>query len=41
MFDHGDDWRHRCVVERDKADPVEAYGDIPARPLAIWGWAWP
>jgi hypothetical protein len=37
-FDLGDHWRHRCVVERDKADPVKEYGHVPDRPVAIWGW---
>lgn len=40
VFDLGDNWRHRCVVEPEKADPVEEYGEIPARPVAIWGWGW-
>lgn len=38
VFDLGDNWRHRCVVEREKADPVEEYGAVPDRPVAIWGW---
>jgi pRiA4b ORF-3-like protein len=38
VFDLGDNWRHRCIVEREKADPLEEYGGIPARPVAIWGW---
>ena len=38
VFDLGDNWRHRCVVEREKADPVEEYGALPDRPVAIWGW---
>src|SRR5438132_1373996 len=37
-FDLGDDWRHRCVVEPEKADPREEYGPLPALPVAIWGW---
>ena len=40
VFDLGDNWRHRCVVEPEKADPAEEYGEIPARPVAIWGWGW-
>jgi hypothetical protein len=40
VFDLGDNWRHRCVVESQKADPVEEYGEIPGRPAAIWGWGW-
>jgi hypothetical protein len=40
VFDLGDNWRHRCVVDREKADPLEEYGEIPARPVAIWGWGW-
>ena len=38
VFDLGDNWRHKCVVERGKADPVQAYGHVPERPVAIWGW---
>jgi len=38
IFDLGDDWRHRCRVEPDKADPLEVYGIVPDRPVAIWGW---
>ena len=37
-FDLGDDWRHCCVVEKEKADPREEYGPLPAGPVAIWGW---
>jgi hypothetical protein len=40
VFDLGDNWRHRCVVEREKADPAQEYGEIPERPVAIWGWGW-
>jgi len=40
VFDLGDNWRHSCVVESEKADPVEECGEIPARPVAIWGWGW-
>ena len=40
VFDLGDNWRHRCVVEPEKADPAEEYGEISARPVAIWGWGW-
>ena len=38
VFDLGDDWRHRCTVLEDKADPIEAYGIAPRRPAVIWGW---
>ena len=38
VFDLGENWRHRCVVERERADPVEEYGGVPERPVAIWGW---
>jgi hypothetical protein len=40
VFDLGDNWRHRCVVEPEKADPREEYGEVPRRPVAIWGWGW-
>jgi hypothetical protein len=26
VFDFGDDWRHRCTVEPEKADPEDEYG---------------
>jgi hypothetical protein len=34
-FDFGDDWEHRCVVEKTKADPLEDYGIVPPGPVAI------
>ena len=37
-FDFGDDWRHRCAVGPEKADPEEEYGEKPSAPVAIWGW---
>ncbi len=40
IFDLGDDWRHQCTVEPGKADPLEVYGIVPDRPVAIWGWGW-
>jgi hypothetical protein len=40
VFDLGDNWQHRCVVEAGKADPVEEYGIVPSGPVAIWGWGW-
>lgn len=39
-FDLGDNWRHRCRVLSEKADPLTAYGTVPDRPVAIWGWGW-
>jgi hypothetical protein len=39
-FDFGDNWEHRCAVEREKADPVEEYGIVPSAPVPIWGWGW-
>jgi len=38
VFDLGDNWRHRCAVLSEKADPVEEYGPVPDGPVAIWGW---
>jgi hypothetical protein len=38
VFDFGDDWRHRCTVEQEKADPLEEYGAKPSAPVPIWGW---
>jgi hypothetical protein len=38
VFDLGDDWRHRCTVLRDKADPIAEYGTPPLMPAAVWGW---
>jgi hypothetical protein len=40
VFDFGDDWRHRCRVLDEKADPVDEYGTPPKQPVAIWGWGW-
>lgn len=42
VFDLGDDWRHRCRVLDEKADPREEYGPgpLPRRPVAISGWGW-
>lgn len=37
-FNLGDDWIHRCVVGRDKIDPVEVLGIRPPNPLPYWGW---
>jgi hypothetical protein len=38
VFDLGDNWRHRCRVQEGKVDPLEAYGVMPAAPVAVWGW---
>ena len=38
VFDYVDDWRHRCVVEPEKGDPLEEYSFVPVQPVAIWGW---
>jgi hypothetical protein len=38
VFDLGDNWQHRCTVEREKGDPLEKYGEVPKAPVAIWGW---
>lgn len=37
-FDFGDNWRHRCEVEPERADPREEYGPMPPAPVPIWGW---
>ena len=37
-FDFGDDWRHHCTVEPEKADPEEEFGAKPSAPVPIWGW---
>jgi hypothetical protein len=39
-FDFGDDWRHRCRVLEEKVDPRTEYGELPRRPVPIWGWGW-
>jgi hypothetical protein len=39
-FDFGDDWQPHCLVLPEKVDPREAYGPLPRRPVAIWGWGW-
>ncbi|WP_147917478.1 plasmid pRiA4b ORF-3 family protein [Ruania zhangjianzhongii] len=38
VFDLGDDWTHRCVIEEEKVDPVEVLGIRPSAPLSYWGW---
>lgn len=38
VFDMGDNWQHVCSVLDEKADPVDEYGIVPDRPVAIWGW---
>jgi hypothetical protein len=38
VFDLGDNWRHRCTVLAQKANPIEEYGQIPDRPVPVWGW---
>lgn len=38
VFDLGDYWAHLCTVGPRRVDPVEAYGIVPARPVAIFGW---
>jgi Plasmid pRiA4b ORF-3-like protein len=38
VFDLGDSWSHRCVVDPGKVDPLSEYGAIPPGPVAIWGW---
>lgn len=37
IFDFGDRWVHRCVVEPHKIDPVEVLGIRPKGPLPYWG----
>ena len=41
-FDLGDDWRHSCEVLGEKTDPHLLFepGELPALPVAIWGWGW-
>ncbi|MGO1539220.1 MAG: hypothetical protein ACTHW3_07585 [Leucobacter sp.] len=38
IFDLGDGWTHRCVIEDHRVDPVEVLGIRPKKPLAYWGW---
>ncbi len=40
VFDLGDGWEHRCVVQPDRVDPRAICGEAPRRPLAIEGWGW-
>ena len=40
VFDLGDDWRHTCQVMGEKVDPRQEYGELPKRPVALWGWGW-
>jgi hypothetical protein len=38
VFDLGDEWRHRCRVAVDPVDPRIERGEVPVRPVPIWGW---
>ena len=38
VFDLGDDWAHRCLVQATDADPETEYGIVPDGPVPIWGW---
>jgi hypothetical protein len=38
VFDLGDNWQHLCTVADGLADPMEALGIIPDRPVPWWGW---
>jgi hypothetical protein len=38
VFDLGDHWEHRCVVEPEKADPLDEYGQLPSSPVVSFGW---
>ncbi len=40
VFDLCDNWRHRCLVQPAKVDPLDVYGITPLAPVAIWGWGW-
>ena len=37
-FDLGDNWTHRCVVGKEKIDPVEVLGIRPNAPMPYSGW---
>lgn len=38
VFDLGDEWTHLCTVGRERIDPLETLGIVPAAPLSYWGW---
>ncbi|MEZ5084809.1 MAG: hypothetical protein R2722_00665 [Tessaracoccus sp.] len=38
VFDLGDNWTHRCIIEAETVDPVEELGVTPQIPLPRWGW---
>lgn len=38
VFDLGDNWVHRCVVDSEMIDPEAELGVRPAQPLPYWGW---
>ncbi|HET6920788.1 MAG TPA: hypothetical protein VFI46_15195 [Jiangellaceae bacterium] len=38
IFDLGDMWRHRCVVDDTEVDAVDMLGRLPLRPFMTWGW---
>jgi hypothetical protein len=38
VFDLGDDWAHLCTVDDRRIDPMEELGEMPDRPVPLWGW---
>lgn len=40
VFDFGDNWRHRCQVERSNVAPLRLAGIVPEKPVPVWGWGW-
>jgi transcriptional regulator with XRE-family HTH domain len=38
IFDLGDDHTHLGIVEHTRIDPAEVVGDVPDRPVPIFGW---
>ena len=37
-FDFGDEWIHECMVEPEKVDPIDVYGETPVEPVPVFGW---
>ncbi len=39
-FDLTEAWRHDCRVLEEPIEPLELWGDRPARPAIAFGWGW-
>lgn len=40
IYDLGDEWEHLCTVVRIRVNPFDEVGEMPEKPVPIWGWGW-